>query len=50
MRSVTWIVLLNRTVEVVCPGTATVTLTADDMLDGGAVFPGFRLRVGDLFA
>lgn len=45
---------------VVYPGGRTVTvyrglddirvLTANDTLDGGAVVPGFRCRVGDLFA
>ncbi len=40
-----------RTVAVFTQGSQqSTTLEADDMLDGGAVVPSFRIRVGDIFA
>lgn len=38
-----------RTVVVHALGSAAQTLTAEDMLNGGAVLPGFELRVAGLF-
>jgi Uma2 family endonuclease len=38
-----------RSIVVVVPGKPERTLLPDDNLDGGAVLPGFRVRVGDLF-
>lgn len=55
-----WITAGAELVWVIHPGSRRVTvyrsltdvrvLTADDILEGGAVLPGFELRVGDLFA
>lgn len=39
-----------RTVAVYTSPDASVTLDADQTLDGGAVLPGFTLSLGDLFA
>jgi Uma2 family endonuclease len=40
----------DRTVTVHRPDAPAATLPADGELDGGAVLPGFRCRVADLFA
>jgi Uma2 family endonuclease len=40
----------SRTVRVDRPGVPPVTLREDDEIDGADVLPGFRCRVGDLFA
>lgn len=40
----------RRTVTVHTPDHIARTLFADDLLDGGDVLPGLRLRVGDIFA
>ena len=39
----------DRTVMVHRPGAATVTLTGDDVLDGGDVLPGFTLPLSEIF-
>ena len=39
----------RRTMTVYLPGGNASLLREDDMLDGGDVLPGFRVRVGDLF-
>ena len=39
----------NRQVEVYVPDADVVTLGETDTLDGGAVLPGFTLRVADIF-
>lgn len=41
---------IERTVRVHAPGAETRLLTADDTLDGGAVLPGFTIKLADLFA
>jgi Uma2 family endonuclease len=46
-----WIVYPEQEeIVVATPTTDPRTLRRDDILDGGAVLPGFSLRVGDLFA
>ena len=40
----------TRTVQVMRPGRPAVTLSLDDVLDGGDVLPGFSLPVSRLFA
>lgn len=40
----------RRTITVYTPDHVARTLFADDLLDGGDVLPGLRLRVGDIFA
>lgn len=46
-----WLVLLrSQTVEVYAPNQPVVTLGLDDVLDGGAVLPGFQLPVREIFA
>jgi Uma2 family endonuclease len=40
----------TRTITVHRPGMDPVTLSEDEMLDGGEVVPGFQCRVGDVFA
>jgi Uma2 family endonuclease len=40
----------TRTITVYRPGAEPLTLTEDEVLDGGDVVPGFRCRVGDIFA
>jgi len=40
----------TRTATVHRPGVEPTVLAEADMLDGGEVVPGFRCRVGDLFA
>lgn len=48
---VVWVVRPDdRTVTVHRPDAPAATLPADGELDGGAVLPGFRCRVADLFA
>ncbi len=45
-----WLVDPTRqTVEIYAPDAAPRTLTADDMLDGGSILPGFTLAVKDIF-
>ena len=45
-----WLVdVQNRTIEVFEAPDASVILRADQTVSGGAVLPGFRLRVGELF-
>lgn len=39
-----------ETVGVLTPGQEGRLLTADDVLEGGEVLPGFSVRVGDIFA
>jgi Uma2 family endonuclease len=39
----------QKTVTVYQPKEKPVILTADDYLDGGAVIPGFRILVGEIF-
>jgi Uma2 family endonuclease len=43
-----WLFYDKRLVEVLTP-TERQLLTEDDVLDGGEVLPGFRVRVGDLY-
>lgn len=46
-----WVVRLERrSVTAYLPDGTTQELGPDDDLDGGAVLPGFRVRVADLFA
>ncbi len=40
----------TRTIFIHRPGAVPITLAELDILDGGEVLPGFRCRVGDLFA
>jgi Uma2 family endonuclease len=40
----------SKTVEVYAPGRAAVIKGMDDVLDGGAVLPGFTLALSDIFA
>ena len=40
----------QRTVTVYALGAEPVVVGAGDMLDGGAVFPGFMLAVANIFA
>lgn len=40
----------RRSITVYSVDQPTRFLTADDTIDGGAVLPGFQIRVGDLFA
>ncbi len=40
----------RRTVTCHAPGQAPVTLTDQDILDGGAVIPGWQIPVSDIFA
>lgn len=45
-----WIVFPDQeAIEVATPGSEPRTLQRDDLLDGGAVLPGFSNRVGDIF-
>ena len=47
---VVWIVdRRKRTVHVYTAVDKSVVLTEDDTLDGGAVLPGFKLRLTELF-
>lgn len=39
-----------RTITIHAPGRPPRVLRAEDEFDGGDVLPGFRLRVGDIFA
>lgn len=39
----------TRTIAVHCPGVPAVTLTGDDVLDGGDVLPGFSLPLSEIF-
>ena len=39
----------ERSLELHVPDAAPQTLRGDDLIDGGAVLPGFRLSVSDLF-
>jgi Uma2 family endonuclease len=39
----------NKQVEVYVPDADVVTMGEADMLDGGAVLPGFSIKVGDIF-
>ena len=39
----------TRTIEVHCPGVPAVTLTGNEVLDGGDVLPGFSLPLGEIF-
>lgn len=46
-----WIVIPEQEeIVVATPDSQPRTLRGDDILDGGAVLPGFTLRVGELFA
>lgn len=48
--TVVWVVLPEaQEVEVYVPGQPEKTLTLEDVLDGGAVLPGFRLPVKEIF-
>jgi Uma2 family endonuclease len=38
-----------RSIDVYAPGQPMWTVNADEVLDGGAVLPGFTLKVSDLF-
>ena len=40
---------MTRTIAVHRPGVPAVTLTGDDVLDGGDVLPGFTLPLSDIF-
>ena len=40
----------NRTVTRRAPGESPVTLTEGDILEGGAVIPGWQMAVADIFA
>ncbi len=40
----------TRTITVHRPGAEPLTLSEDETLDGGEVVPGFRCRVGEVFA
>ena len=39
----------ERQVEIQRAGEAPRTLHSDDLIEGGALLPGFRLRVRDIF-
>ena len=39
----------TRTITVHRPGVSPVTLTGDDVLDGGDVLPGFSLPLSEIF-
>lgn len=47
---VVWLLWPQQTSVTVCDSGGQCELDADDELDGGDVLPGFRARVGDLFA
>ena len=48
--SLVWVVdPETRTIDVYQSGTATVSLTEEDSLDGGQVIPGFTMPVADVF-
>jgi len=48
--AVVWVVVpQERRLEVHAPGQHSLALSEQDRLEGGAVLPGFRVRVGDLF-
>jgi Uma2 family endonuclease len=45
-----WVVdAIKKQIEVYVPNQAPVTLTVEDTLDGGAVLPGFKLAVKEIF-
>ncbi len=45
-----WVVnTKTRTIRQYAPGTAVITLTISDTLDGGSVVPGFRMPVREVF-
>ena len=47
---VVWLVDTDeRQVEIQRAGEAPRTLHSDDLIEGGALLPGFRLRVRDIF-
>ena len=45
-----WVVdAIKKQIEVYVPDQAPITLTVEDTLDGGAVLPGFKLAVKEIF-